>query len=111
MFAQVQPRPAARLSAANMALKLGDASGAIQSYLDLLREGAVPADHDMLHRKLKEATTVLANRSPDPSPDRPTSQLDRTRADRKQPDRTQADRMSLDRTPSMTAGRVYSSEL
>ena len=58
----LHPRAAARLSAANMALKQGDATAAIDGYLELLRSGTVPANHELLHRKLQEATRMLSAR-------------------------------------------------
>ena len=63
---QLQPRPSARISAANMALKLGDAAGAMETYLALLRDGALPEDakqRDMLLRKIREASN-LTRQSP-----------------------------------------------
>lgn len=58
---ELRPRPAARLSAANMALKLGDAAGAMEGYLALLRDGSLPGDHEVLQRKMREASSDLAN--------------------------------------------------
>lgn len=71
-----------------MALKLGDAAGAMEVYLDLLSTGicitsttlstlclptracsiaytslgAMPANHELLQRKLREATAMLSDR-------------------------------------------------
>ena len=56
---ELRPRPAARLSAANMALKLGDAPGAMQRYLELLRDGSLPGNHPLLLRKMSEASESL----------------------------------------------------
>ena len=57
------PSPAARFSAANMALKLGDASEAMETYLDLLKEGGTNglprSRHELLERKLREAASML----------------------------------------------------
>ena len=64
---QLQPRPAARLSAANMALKLGDGASAMESYLSLLRDGALPEDskqRDLLLRKIGEASNMARDQSP-----------------------------------------------
>ena len=63
-----EPRPSARLSAANMALKLGDASGALDTYLGELQDGSLPPDEKqraLLLRKIKEAST--AARGPPPA--------------------------------------------
>jgi hypothetical protein len=57
---ELVPRAAARLSAANMVLKLGDAAAAMQVYLDLLATGAMKPDHQLLQRKMKEATARLS---------------------------------------------------
>lgn len=56
---ELAPRATARLSAANMSLKLGDAAGAMEVYLALLSSGAMPAGHATLQRKLREATEML----------------------------------------------------
>ena len=55
---ELRPRAAARLSAANMALKLGDAAGAMEGYLALLRDGSLPGDHEVLQRKMREASSL-----------------------------------------------------
>ena len=56
----LRSRPAARLSAANMALKLGDASGAMETYLALLQEGEMGPENgrqrEVLLRKMREAS-------------------------------------------------------
>ena len=52
----VSRRPAAKLSSANMQLKLGDAAGALDVYLEMLRKGDYPPDHEVLHRKIREAS-------------------------------------------------------
>ena len=39
---------------------LGDAAGAMQVYLDLLSTGAMKPDHQLLQRKMKEATARLS---------------------------------------------------
>ena len=56
---ELKPRPAARLSAANMALKLGDAAGAMDTYIGMLRDGALPSNHAVLLRKMGEASNAL----------------------------------------------------
>ena len=51
----VSRRPAAKLSSANMQLKLGDAAGALDVYLEMIRKGDYPPNHEVLHRKIREA--------------------------------------------------------
>ena len=58
---ELAPRPAARVSAANMALKLGDAEHAMSEYLDVMEEGSLAGGREMLQRKLREASKSLVS--------------------------------------------------
>lgn len=44
-----------------VALKLGNASGAMHVYLDLLASGVMPASDQLVQRKLLEATDMLSS--------------------------------------------------
>ena len=41
-----------------MALKLGDAAGAMEAYLALLAGGVLPGNHALLQRKMREASRM-----------------------------------------------------
>ena len=60
---ELRPRPEARLSAANMALKVGDANGAMEGFLGLLKEGedALPANYtrERVLSKIGEASKIM----------------------------------------------------
>ena len=63
----LRSRPAARLSAANMALKLGDAAGAMETYLSLLKEGEMTENgrqREVLLRKIREASGMAREAAP-----------------------------------------------
>ena len=58
---ELYPRSTARISAANMALKLGDAASATEAYLALLEEGGMaPKEQVIVQRKLRESTAHLS---------------------------------------------------